>query len=406
MVHAHEGNMIIRKAFPQVYELRHPTKGKYWLASARSKKWGMNERKTFTNERDALDYAKRIDEQITQNGRQPDLPAEKLQAARSYENLIVKLATYGRTPEEAAEHFLRHLGSEAARQAKPIIRVLADDWKSFKYEDTTLSHKTKIEVRSYARFIKNKWGDLRPDELRKNEMDVLLKKLKVSNNTRRKYLRWIRMFFSWVKDEGHIQQNPTDGIFFKPDDFNGDFYTPEETKKLLRYVVEHEKDLIGYYALLAFAGLRPSEGARVQWQDYTFKTNELYVRKGKTLARHIILEPVAQEWVKLHRENTPQGEPFINLKSLGNREKAIRKAVFDGKWHQDGLRHGFATYFKAKIKSVAEVADYMGNSAGIVKRHYARTIPKEEWEAFWKLTPKVVLATEADTLQKPSSPAP
>jgi integrase len=214
------------------------------------------------------------------------------------------------------------------------------------------------------------------------------------------------MFFSWVKDEGHISQNPTDGIKFKADDFNGDWYSPDDTSKLLRYVVEHEKDLIGYYSLLTFAGLRPSEGERVEWKDYTFKTNELYVRKGKTLARYIILEPAAQAWIKYHRDNTPQGTPFVNLCSLENRVKAIRKAVFNGEWIQDGLRHGFATYFKAKTKSVAEVAEYMGNSPGIVKRHYARTIPKEEWEAFWKLTPEKVMTEEptANPTPAPSTP--
>ncbi len=219
--------------------------------------------------------------------------------------------------------------------------------------------------------------------------------------TRRKYLLYVRMFFSWVKDEGHLSQNPTDGIFYKPDDFNGAFYSPEVTKKLLRYIVEHQKDLIGYYALLTFAGLRPSEGARVQWQDYGAKTNELYVRKGKTPARHIILKPVAVEWIQFHRENTPKDAPFVLSKNLANRENRIRKAGLNGKWVQDGLRHGFGTYFKALTKSIAEVADYMGNSPDIVKRHYARTIPKDEWEAFWKLTPKVVLADEAKPNQPP-----
>ena len=68
-------------------------------------------------------------------------------------------------------------------------------------------------------------------------------------------------------------------------------YSPEDTKKLLRHVVEHQKDLVGYYALLTFGGLRPSEGARVQWQDYHFKTNELYVRKG-VCGNHLILNAV------------------------------------------------------------------------------------------------------------------
>ena len=165
--------------------------------------------------------------------------------------------------------------------------------------------------------------------------------------------------------------------------------------------MEHEKDLIGYYALLTFAGLRPSEGARVQWQDYSAKTNELYVRKGKTNARHLILEPVAQEWMKFHRENTAKDAPFISLKSLANREKAIRMAVLNGEWIQDGLRHGFGTYYKALTKSIAGVADYMGNSPDIVKRHYARTIPKEECEAFWNLTPQVVTANKPEQSQTP-----
>ena len=72
-----------------------------------------------------------------------------------------------------------------------------------------------------------------------------------------------------------IAANPTDGIYYKSDDFTGGFYDAETTKRLLRYVAENEKDLIGYYALLTFAGLRPSEGARVQWDDYIFKTSEL-----------------------------------------------------------------------------------------------------------------------------------
>lgn len=213
------------------------------------------------------------------------------------------------------------------------------------------------------------------------------------------------MFLSWVKDEGHIQQNPTDGIFYKPDGFNGAFYSPEVTKKLLRYVVEHERDLVGYYALLAFTGLRPSEGARVQWQDYCFKTNQLYVRDGKTHARYITLQPVAQEWMRFHRDHTPKDALFVNPCSLQNREKEVRAAVLNGEWVQDALRHGFGTYFKALTKNIELVADTMGNSVAIVKRHYARTIPNEDCEAFWNLKPAVVMA-DGHKLAQPPTTAP
>jgi integrase len=386
----------IRASFPQVYS--HPYG---FLVSARSRRYGLNERKNFPTEKEATDYARGVAERIVQHGKDPEVPKDRIQFASAYEKLMAKLSSYGRTPEEAVVHFLGHLGDEVAKQAKPFIRDLVDKWHEFKKADTTLSKRTLTEIRSYARFIKRKWGNLKPDDAKRNDIDLLLKGLKISNTTRRKYRLYVRMFFSWVKDEGHLLQNPTDGIFYKPDDFNGDFYTPEVTKRLLRYVVEHEKDLVGYYALLTFAGLRPSEGARVQWQDYSAKTNELYVRKGKTQARHIILKPVAVEWMTFHRGNTPKDAPFISLKSLGNREKAIRHAVLNGEWVQDGLRHGFGTYFKALTKSIAEVADYMGNSPDIVKRHYARTIPKDECDAFWNLTPQLVMADKPEPSQTP-----
>jgi integrase len=379
----------VRKAFPKVYETPQG-----YLVSARSRKWNLDERSHFKTEQEALDRARAIEKQIQQTGAQPEMPKEKLLMAVAYERLIERLTPYGKTPEEAVNHYLAHLGSELLRQAKPFISELADKWQVFKFTDTSLSKRFTTEIKSYTKFIKATWGRSKPDEVKKNEIDICLRKLKVTNNTRRKYLRMVRMFFSWCKDETHILYNPTDGVAYKPDDFDGDFYDVPTTKKLLRYVVEKEKDLIGYYSLLAFAGLRPTEGARVQWKDYNSTTNELYVRKGKTNARHIILEPVAAAWIKYHKENTLAGKPFVEKKALPNREKNIREQTLNGDWIQDGLRHGFGTYYKSKIKSVNLVADYMGNSSDIVKRHYARTVPADECLAFWSLTPEEVLRGE------------
>jgi integrase len=385
--------MKIRASFPQVYKyFDSKTDNPYFLVSARSRKWGMNERKTFSTEKEALDHARKIAELIEKRGAQPQITKEKAAMADAYLTLADKLKPHGKTPEDAVEHYIKFLGNEIIRQALPSISELADKWQVFKFTDTTLSKPMVRDVRSYARFINWKWGTMKPDEPKKNEIDTVIRGLNVSNNTRRKYLRFVRMFFSWVRDEGHILRNPTDGIFYKPDGFEAEFYSVETTKQLLRYVAENERDLIGYYALLTFAGLRPTEGARVQWKDFSFKTNELHVRKGKTQARHVILEPVAVAWMKWHRENTLKDAPFVQLKALPNREKKIRTAVLGGEWIQDGLRHGFATYFRNLKKDIGLVSFYMGNSPDVVKRHYARTIPAEDCQAFWSLTPEVVLA--------------
>ncbi len=156
---------------------------------ARSAKWGLNQRRIFSTEELALKYARDLEAQVIQNGKQSDIPKEKLQLAASYEKLVAKLSGYERTPEEAVDHFLAHLGNEASKQAKPFIRELVDEWKQFKYADSTLSHRTVVEIRADGRFIRTKWGGLKPNDPKRNDINLLLKKLKVSNNTRRKHLR-------------------------------------------------------------------------------------------------------------------------------------------------------------------------------------------------------------------------
>jgi len=61
--------MILRATFPQVYELEHPHKGRYYLVSARSTKWGLNERKTFQQKELAIKHAKDIEAQIIRFGK-------------------------------------------------------------------------------------------------------------------------------------------------------------------------------------------------------------------------------------------------------------------------------------------------------------------------------------------------
>jgi hypothetical protein len=99
-------------------------------------------------------------------------------------------------------------------------------------------------------------------------------------------------------------------------------------------------------------------------------------------------------WLTWHKENTPKDHPFVPQKNLSNRERAIRKAVLNGDWIQDGLRHGFATYYNALTKNPYKVCHVTGDIIKTVKRHYLRAVRKTVCDAFWGLTPSVVLAEE------------
>jgi integrase len=243
-----------------------------------------------------------------------------------------------------------------------------------------LAERTKTELKQYARYLRRKWGDQKADDVTRRMVEDALNSLPVNNrNTHRKYLRYIRMFFIWAKDNQHLtRENPTQGIKIKSEDFEAEFYPVEKVRNLLRYVAENEKDLIGFYALLTFAGLRPSEGARVEWQDIHFDTGEIYVRKGKRPARYFILDSPAREtlmaWMKYHRDNTPKDAPFVPQKNRSNREREIRKATLNGGWIQDGLRHGMTTYYNALTNDVYKVFHVTGDDLKTVKRYYMRAV--------------------------------
>ncbi len=191
--------MVIRKTFPRVYALKDNKSGTtYYLVSARSKKWGMDKRPTFPTEREALDYARQIEKTLQSSGSQAKIPKETTELADRFLTLLERLRPYGKAPEDAVDHYLIFLGDQALRQTIPTIEDLSKKWEAYKFADSTLAQKTKIEIQQYARFIRRSWGTMKPDVPKRNEIDLLLKGMKISNNTRKQYLKYIRQFFGWV----------------------------------------------------------------------------------------------------------------------------------------------------------------------------------------------------------------
>lgn len=390
--------MNVRNTFPKVYKFVEPKTGNpYWQVDARSKKYGLNERPKFGSEKEALDKARSIAEQVAKFGAQPEVPVETKRQAEAYQKLVDRLAPIAKTPEQAVDHFLQWHGEEILRQAKPLVRALVDEYEKHKLIEKHDGQYVN-ELKTACRYIRRAFGDQKIDALRKNRINEQLTKDKPHKGTRAKYLTHLRMFLNWVlhEDKGYISTNPADGIKYKLDKFSKEYFNPEQIKALLK-IVKHEcPQLLGYYALLAFCGLRPSEGARVTWGDINTETKQLRVSdEGKTGERYIELLPVALAWVEYHRKQTPKGMPFVPDANLFNLERQIREAYRkqnNDTWYADGLRHGFATFYNSKIQNDPAVAWYMGNSVSTIKKHYAKRLPQPELDAFFGMTPDVVFA--------------
>ena len=57
------------------------------------------------------------------------------------------------------------------------------------------------------------------------------------------------------------------------------------------------------------------------------------------------------------------------------------------KWVPDGIRHTFGSMWLARTPNIAQLAEEMGNSPEVIRKHYKKAIPKSEVEEYWKITP-------------------
>lgn len=412
--------VIIRQSFPRVtqFDVKRASGNEYtyYKVDCRSAKYGTTERKVFTTRKEAIDYAQDFAERITKNGAEPLIDPETKSQAEKYRALVERLAVYGKTPEEAATHYLRHLANEALQGIKPTVEELVDQYQKFKLLEKR-DEQYENAIKLHCRYIKNTWGKLRIDELKRNDINAQLTKDKPHKGTRKHYLNHLRMFCRWaiLEDKGYLYFNPAEGIKISPDRSAKEHFTAEETKNLLLLVHEIHPELIGYYAALVFVGLRPSEGERVKFSHINFQTHQLRVvgpekdENGKVIPgsktgeRYCKLEPTALAWLKYHWEQCEKGtKPFIPSTgivkkkkgySLFNCEKEVRetfKARF-GKWVPDICRHTAATHLVSLWEDEPKTAFYLGNSVAVIRKHYAKRLPQSEVEQFWKLTPSEVL---------------
>jgi hypothetical protein len=61
-------------------------------------------------------------------------------------------------------------------------------------------------------------------------------------------------------------------------------------------------------------------------------------------------------------------------------------------WETNLLRHSFGTYKLATTRNAALVAEEMGNSAAVVRTHYANVTSPEQAVGYWNVAPADALA--------------
>jgi integrase len=210
--------------------------------------------------------------------------------------------------------------------------------------------------------------------------------------TKNALLRVLSAFFSWCVQTPRewIKTNPAAKVP-RESLSAGEvrIYTPDEVKRLL---VASPDDLLPHFLFGLFAGIRPEELERLQWEHVNVaeKHIEMPAAITKTATRRVItIDPTLSAWLDwyISRRGIQQGN-VTPLKNLRRRLRATRKAA-KVQTIQDGMRHSYASYWLAINKDEHRLRENLGHrSSDELWDHYHRACTEKEAKKFWAIRPR------------------
>lgn len=243
---------------------------------------------------------------------------------------------------------------------------------------------------------------------------------------RNNYRRLLSALFNYAVRESVASVNPLDRVpVIRVEAAPVKFWTTEQVRLLLHTAEALKPELAPYLAVLALAGLRPAEAEGLLWESINLTERVIRVEgaTSKTRARRVV--PICDNlaaWLLRYRKKTglvapkPQTmrrwrertaaamlvpdwqkrlaqQKYMKGTDIAAAGLTWRKIIADAKlvrnelWPVDILRHSFASHWLPAHHDENKLAEIMGNSPGIIHRHYRGLVTEKEAAPYWTILP-------------------
>ncbi len=303
--------------------------------------------------------------------------------------------------DEVVTFFLdNHRPPEFSIQLQEAIEVYLSD------QEDTLRPRTIIQKRSSLKLFKEHIGDIPVHHCSSEKVMSFLKALrgkdgtsKATRKTWNNYRNDINHFFLWAgcKDlttsRPWLFHNPVESVRIFTAKQVAEQRAPIATtdtgvvKELFTHLMQECPELIKYYALAYFAGIRPAGEMKALYThseadgliNLSTRTITIPAKVSKTKEeRRVHISENLSLWLQAYSDY-----PIIP-KNFDRLNKAVRSKF---KLQHDETRHSFISYHVAIFRSAGDAALQAGNSESIVKKHYLDHRTTDEGFEFFSYAP-------------------
>ena len=202
---------------------------------------------------------------------------------------------------------------------------------------------------------------------------------------RHNYLLVLGGFWNFAINRGYAQQNPVRGIEkVSVDETIPKILTVDEFTQLIRVAESQVPEMIPYFAIATFAGLRPAEIEGLDWKNIDLDKKLIRVvpeTAKKRRMRYVEMSDNLVEWLLPYRRDSGH---ISYARKLWERVRRLAGVT----WAPDILRHTYASMYIAFHENAAKTALQMGHrDTTVLFNHYRDLVTKSDAERFWSIRP-------------------
>jgi integrase len=206
------------------------------------------------------------------------------------------------------------------------------------------------------------------------------------------YVQTWKVLLNYAVKRGYRTDNPCDRLELPERDIaEPQIFSVADVRRMFALTLFRDRDHLlpecqTYLAIGIFAGIRPDEIDRLDWQevDLTNATITVLGAKAKCRARRIVdMSANLLTWIRPHarKTGTVLRHPVRKLRDV------IRRAMGLKEWPHDVLRHSFGSYHYGKHRNEALVKNQMGHcdDGRMFFSHYRVLVHPKVASEFWEI---------------------